>query len=85
MTSIVGGLFGAKKPDTSAQDRQIAEQRKQIAEDKKVAEAEKRDEAEKRSARRVAALKGGRRMLLSEKREDAETGIKSDTLGGGTA
>lgn len=85
MGDLIGGLFGAKKPDTSAQERQIEEQRKQIAEDKKTAEAETREEAEKRSARRIAALRGGKRMLLSEAREDPELGIKSDTLGGGTA
>lgn len=80
---LVGSLLGIKAPDTSAQEAQIAEQRKQIEEDRAIAQAETRDEAEKRAARLAARMKGGKRMLLAE-RDDAEMGVKSTTLGGGT-
>lgn len=79
---FVGSLLGIKAPDTSAQERQIEEQRKQIEEDRAIAQAETRDEAEKRAARLAARMKGGKRMLLAE-RDDAEMGVKSTTLGGG--
>lgn len=80
---MIGKLMGVKPPDTSAQERQLEEQRKQIAEDKEAAQTEARDEAEKRAARRQATLRGGSRMLLAETRDDAETGVKpkSTTLG----
>lgn len=83
MTSIIGKIFGIKPPDTSAQERQIEEQRKQIEADKKAAQDEARDEAEARAARRQAQLRGGKRMLLAETRDDAELGVvtKSTTLG----
>jgi hypothetical protein len=80
---FVGSLFGIKAPDTSAQEAQIAEQRRQIEEDRALAQAETRDEAEKRAARLAARMKGGKRMLLAE-RDDAEMGVKAKTLGGGT-
>ena len=78
---MIGGLLGVKKPDTSVQERQIEEQRQQIEEDRAIAQAETRDEAEKRAARLAARMKGGKRMLLAD-RDDAETGVKSTTLGG---
>ena len=80
---FVGSLLGIKAPDTSAQEAQIAEQRRQIEEDRAIAQAETRDEAEKRAARLAARMKGGKRMLLAE-RDDAEMGVKAKTLGGGT-
>lgn len=81
MGDMIGGLLGVKKPDTSVQERQIEEQRQQIEEDRAIAQAETRDEAEKRAARLAARMKGGKRMLLAD-RDDAETGVKSTTLGG---
>jgi len=81
MGKLVGSLLGIKPPDTSAQEAQIAEQRRQVEEDRAIAQAETRDEAEKRAARLAARMKGGRRMLLAE-RDDAEKGVKSTTLGG---
>ena len=47
MGKMIGSLLGIKAPDTSAQEAQIAEQRKQIEEDRAIAQAETRDEAEK--------------------------------------
>ena len=81
MGKLVGSLLGIKPPDTSAQEAQIEEQRRQVEEDRAIAQAETRDEAEKRAARLAARMKGGKRMLLAE-RDDAEEGVKSTTLGG---
>lgn len=73
----MGGLF--KKPDTSAADRQIAEQRAETARMKEQADAERRELAEKEEARRRARLRGGSRSLLAEARVSPEEGVT--TLG----
>jgi uncharacterized protein YPO0396 len=73
----MGGLF--KKPDTSAADRQIAEQRAENERLRKQAEEERVDLAEQAAAKRRARLRGGSRMLLSEARVAPEIGV--ETLG----
>lgn len=73
----MSGLFS--KPDTSAADRQIAEQRAENERLKKQAEEERRELGEEAAAKRRARLRGGSRMLLSEARVAPETGI--ETLG----
>jgi hypothetical protein len=73
----MSGLFS--KPDTSAAERQLAEQRKENERIKMQAEEERKDLAEQASSRRRARLRGGSRMLLSETRLSPESGIQ--TLG----
>lgn len=73
----MGGLF--KKPDTSAADRQIAEQRAENEKLKMQAEEERRELGEEAAAKRRARQRGGSRMLLSEARVAPEVGI--ETLG----
>lgn len=73
----MGGIFS--KPDTSAAERQLAEQRKENERLKQQAEEERRELAERTAARRRLATYGGSRMLLSEARVAPETGIQ--TLG----
>ena len=67
------------KPDTSAAERQIAEQRKENERLRIKAEEEKRDMMESEASRRRARVSGGSRMLLSSARLNAEQGIQ--TLG----
>jgi|GEM_PF-6774632 len=81
MGGVVGKIMGVKKPDTSAQERQIQEQREQIQEDKKTALIEERQLAEQRSAKRRATQRGGKRALLSTARVAPETGLEEETLG----
>ena len=69
----MGSIFKGKKPDTGAQEAQIAKQKQ--AEDLRLAEA--KDETE----RRKALAKGktaGRSLLVAT----SETGAQKDTLGG---
>lgn len=73
----MSGLF--KKPDTSAADRQLEEQRKENARLAAQAEEERVDLAEQAAARRRSRQRGGSRMLLSEARVAPETGVQ--TLG----
>jgi hypothetical protein len=73
----MSGLFS--KPDTSAAERQIAEQRKENEILRQKAEEEKRDMMESEASKRRARTSGGSRMLLSEARIAPETGIQ--TLG----
>lgn len=77
----MSGLF--KKPDTSAADRQIAEQRQENERLRQQTEAERVDLAEQAAAKRRARLRGGSRMLLSEARVSPEEGVM--TLGTTTA
>lgn len=73
----MGGLFS--KPDTSAQERQLEEMRKQNDLEKTRIEEERRDAAEALAGQRKARQRGGARMLLSETRLNPETGL--ETLG----
>ena len=73
----MSGLFS--KPDTSAAERQIAEQRKENERLRQQAEEEKREMMESEAARRRARVSGGSRMLLSQARVAPETGV--ETLG----
>lgn len=74
----MGGLFS--KPDTSAQERQLALQREQLAAQEKRQQEQMAQQGAEMSAAARARSQAGRRMLLSE-REDAETGL--GTLGTG--
>lgn len=74
----MGGLFGGK-PDNSAAERQLEEQRKENARLKQKQEEERRELAEQSEARRRARLRGGSRMLLSQARVNPEEGVT--TLG----
>ena len=71
----MGSLFGGKKPDTSAQEAQIAKQKQ--AEDLRKAEAE--DEVARRKALSKSRT-AGRSLLVAT----SETGVQGakDTLGG---
>lgn len=73
----MSGLFGT--PDTSAQERQLEEMRKQNDVEKKRIEEETRTKQEELASQRYARLRGGKRMLLAESRLNPETGV--DTLG----
>lgn len=73
----MSGLF--KKPDNSAAERQLEEQRKENARLAAQAEEERVDLAEQSAARRRSRQRGGSRMLLSEARVAPETGVQ--TLG----
>jgi uncharacterized protein YhjY with autotransporter beta-barrel domain len=73
----MSGMF--KKPDNSAAERQLEEQRKENARLAAQAEAERVDLAEQSAAKRRARLRGGSRMLLSEARVAPELGL--ETLG----
>jgi len=73
----MSGLF--KKPDTSAAERQLEEQRKENTRLAEQAQEERVDLAEQAAAKRRARQRGGSRMLLSEARVAPETGIQ--TLG----
>jgi hypothetical protein len=73
----MSGLF--KKPDNSAAERQIAEQKVENARLAEQAQEERVDLAEQAAAKRRARQRGGSRMLLSEARVAPETGIQ--TLG----
>jgi hypothetical protein len=74
----MSGLFGGK-PDTSAAERQIAEQRQENERLRREAENEKRMLAEQEQAKLRSRTRGGSRMLLSEARVAPETGMQ--TLG----
>jgi hypothetical protein len=78
----MGGLFGSK-PDTSAAEAQIAEQRKETARMKKEAMDEKKDLAEQMSGAKRARRFGGKRSLLSDTRLSPELGVEEEdeTLG----
>jgi regulator of replication initiation timing len=73
----MGGMFS--KPDTSAQERAIAETMKENKRLRLQAEEERRELAEQATAKRRSRLAGGSRMLLSSARLNAEQGIQ--TLG----
>ena len=69
----MGGLFS--KPDTSGQERQLELQRKQLeAQEKRQQESMAREGAALQAKTRARQL-AGRRMLLSEDRQDSELGI----------
>lgn len=74
----MSGIFGGK-PDNSAAQRQLEEQRKENERMRAQAEEERRDIGEEAASRRRARMRGGSRMLLSEARVAPETGIQ--TLG----
>lgn len=73
----MGGLFS--KPDTSAQERQLEEMRKQNELDKKRIEEDRREAGELAAGKQRARQRGGARALLSDTRLNPETGV--DTLG----
>jgi hypothetical protein len=73
----MSGLFS--KPDTSAQDRALEEQRKQNEADKLRIEGERRDASELAAGKLRARQRGGARALLAATRLNPETGV--DTLG----
>lgn len=74
----MSGLFG-KKPDNSAAERQIAEQRAETARQKEAADEERRELMEEQAAKRRARQRGGSRSLLADVRFSPEEGIQ--TLG----
>jgi hypothetical protein len=75
----MGGLFGGK-PDTSAAEAQIREQKAETDRLRAEAEREKVKLAEDLAAKRTARQRGGARALLAEERLNPETGV-SETLG----
>mgnify|MGYP007086244580 CR=1 FL=1 len=74
----MSGVLG-KKPDNSAAERQIAEQRAQTEQAKVAADEERRDLMEQQAAKKRARTRGGSRMLLANVRYSPEAGI--ETLG----
>ena len=75
----MGGMFGGGKPDTSAMQAQIEQQRKETERLRAVAEQEKRDLAEEMSAKRKArSTRGGSRLLLADERLTPEAGLPTD-------
>jgi hypothetical protein len=75
----MGGMFGGGKPDTSAMQAQIEQQRKETERLRAQAEQEKRDLAEEMSAKRKArSTRGGSRLLLAEERLTPEAGLPMD-------
>lgn len=78
----MSGLFGGK-PDTSAAERQIAEQRRENERLRQQQEEERRELSEQAAARQRARLRGGSRMLLSGARVNPEEGLtKLGSVGG---
>lgn len=75
----MGGLFGGSKPDTSAAEAQIREQKAETDRLRKQAEEDKIKLAGDLASKRIARRRGGARALLSEERLSPETGI--ETLG----
>jgi hypothetical protein len=73
----MSGMFS--KPDTSAQEKMIKEQRAENERIKREAEAEKSQLAAEEASRKRARSRGGSRMLLSEARVSPEAGVQ--TLG----
>ena len=80
----MGGLIGGGKPDTSAAEAQLAAQRAETERMRKQSEEEKRDLQEQMAAKRRAAGRGGKRMLLSDTRLNPEVGLdeEQNKLGG---
>ena len=80
----MGGVFGGGKPDTSATEAQLAQQRAETERMRKQAEEEKRDLQEQMAGKRRASQRGGKRMLLSDTRLNPEVGLdeEQNTLGG---
>lgn len=80
----MGGMFGGGKPDTSAAEAQLAQQRAETERMRKQSEEEKRDLQEQMAAKRRATGRGGKRMLLSDTRLNPEIGLEDEeqnTLG----
>lgn len=73
----MGGLFSS--PDTSAQERQLEEMRKQNEVEKARQEEERRNTAEQAASGLRARQRGGKRMLLADTRLTPEAGVQ--TLG----
>jgi len=80
----MGGLIGGGKPDTSAAEAQLAAQRAETERMRQQAQDEKRDLQEQMAAKRRAAGRGGKRMLLSDTRLNPEVGLdeEQNKLGG---
>lgn len=85
----MGGLFSKPKtPDMSAQiamqQKAMAQQEEMLKKQEQQLQQQERDRMEQLQARRRASARGGRAMLLSPLREDAEVGLSAtkDTLGG---
>lgn len=74
MGSVVSSIFGggAKKPDTSAQDAQLA----------RIEEQEAKEQSELESRKRLLAGQQGQRRSATLFEETGEAGVKSKTLGG---
>ena len=79
----MGGVFGGGKPDTSAAEAQLAQQRAETERMRKQSEEEKRDLQEQMAGKRRASQRGGKRMLLSDTRLNPEVGLdeEQNTLG----
>jgi hypothetical protein len=73
----MGGLF--KGPDMSAQiamqQKAMAQQEAMLKKQEQQLAQQEQDRMEQLQARRKAASRGGRAMLLSPLREDAESGL----------
>lgn len=83
MGGVVSSIFGGgkqDKPDNSAINAQLAEQKAENERMRVQNEEQRREEAERLAARRSARLRGGSRLLLSEARLTPETGLQQ-TLG----
>ena len=80
----MGGMFGGGKPDTSAAEAQLAQQRAETERMRQQAQDEKRDLQEQMAAKRRATSRGGKRMLLSDTRLNPEVVLdeEQNTLGG---
>lgn len=74
----MGGVFGGGKPDTSAAEAQLAQQRAETERMRKQSEEEKRDLQEQMAGKRRASQRGGKRMLLSDTRLNPEVGLDEE-------
>ena len=70
----MSGLLGSK-PDTSGQERQLELQRQQIDAQEKRQQQQMAQEGAALQAKTRARQLAGRRMLLSDDRQDSELGI----------
>ena len=79
----MGGLFGGGGGDGGAAQRQIEQQKEQLARQEAELNAQKTEAAQKAQASMMARRRGGLAQLLSTEREDAATGIQTTTKLGG--
>lgn len=85
MSGIVDFIFGADKPDDSAQKAQLAEMKRQndeqsakFAQEKDRLDAEERKRQEELSSKSRARRSGGTRSLMSAQRLTPEEGIAGE-------